>query len=352
MPTLPNMGLITPVQGADRGTWDDKINAAFVLTDAHDHTSGKGVAVPVAGLDIDDDIPMGGFALENLGEARFFPITALASGSITLFVSDADDELYWRSSAGVNVQLTDGAGLNITLVGGIAGDYASVGAEVAFDDANDRYTFKQDAATGWARLASGEVRVYETGTSESVYVGLKAPAALALSYSITLPDAVPADTAMVQMTSSGDLVTQSTKAATKILSPYDYVEVGSAHTRSASVARWSLGASTNPLHCPLDFDAGDIVNTVTLYVNKASNASNTLRILLVTYTGSTGVVVASSFTDLSTNAPGATTIVITGLTTAVEVGKTYALQILQTSGAPSGVDLIFGADVGYTKSLV
>ena len=38
MPTLPNMSLITPTLGGDTGEWDDKINAALALIDAHDHS--------------------------------------------------------------------------------------------------------------------------------------------------------------------------------------------------------------------------------------------------------------------------------------------------------------------------
>ena len=56
MPTLPNMSLITPTLGGDSGTWDDKINAALGLVDAHDHTSGKGVAIVSAALNINADV--------------------------------------------------------------------------------------------------------------------------------------------------------------------------------------------------------------------------------------------------------------------------------------------------------
>lgn len=205
MPTLPNMNLITPAQGGDRGTWDDKINACFVQIDAHNHTSGKGVRVPVAGLNIDTDINMGSKGLTSLGRAAFAEITALTTGARTLFVSSSDHELYWRTNAGTNVKLTNGASINTSLVGGIVGDYASVGAEVAFVDANKVYTFKDQSSPTkkWARLASGPVRIYEYNSTDSVYVEHAVDATLAASYTATWPAALPGSQTLVQIGASG-----------------------------------------------------------------------------------------------------------------------------------------------------
>src|SRR5687767_7384758 len=116
MPTLPNMGLITPTLGGDSGTWDDKINACLALVDEHDHTPGKGVLVPIAGIDVDDDLAMGGLSLTGVGSVDFTAIAAPSSGSKRLFVNTADNELYWRTNAGTNVKLTSGTSINTTLV--------------------------------------------------------------------------------------------------------------------------------------------------------------------------------------------------------------------------------------------
>lgn len=214
MPTLPNMALVTPVQGADRGTWDDKINAAFALVDAHDHTSGKGVAIASAALNIDGNVAWGGNAITGLGLITFTPIAPLVSGSKDLFVSSADNELYWRTNSGTNVKLTNGASINTTLVGGIVGDYASVGAELAYDDANKTYTFKDQSTPTkkWARLGSGPVRIHEFDTTESTYVEFAVDAALAASYTVTWPAALPASTVLMQIAADGTLVCSNTLA--------------------------------------------------------------------------------------------------------------------------------------------
>lgn len=207
MTTLPNMGIDLPVLGGDSGTWDDKINAGFGLIDAHDHSAGKGVTVKTAGISINADLPFGGFGATGLKLVAFNAVAALSSGSKSLFVNTADNELYWRSQAGVNVKLTLGASINTSLVGGIGGDYSSVGAVVAYDDANKRYTFKTQTGT-WARLATGPVRIYEYNTTESVYVEHAVDAALAASYTVTWPAALPAAGRIVQIDAAG-LITYS-----------------------------------------------------------------------------------------------------------------------------------------------
>lgn len=209
MTTLPQMGLVLPTRGAPgSGIWDDTVDADLALIDAHNHSTGQGTAVPTAGININADLTFSSlYAPTNLHRITFASIVALTGNNKSLFVNTADNELYWRSNAGANVKLTSGSSLNVSaFTGGIGGDYAAVGAAVAFDDAGDRYTFKQNSpGFTWARLASGDVRLFETGTTDSVFVGLAAPAALAGSYTITMPLAVPAATRPVQMSSAGVL---------------------------------------------------------------------------------------------------------------------------------------------------
>lgn len=201
---LPNTGVILPALQGDSGIWGDELNTALTLLDLCDHTPGKGVKVPTAGLNINADLTFAGFSATNVKSTDFAAVTALSTGARRLFVSASDNELYWRSNAGTNVKLTNGATINMSLVGGIVGDYAAVGAEVAFDDANDRYTFKQQGSPKvWARMASGDVRLYETGTSETVYTALKCDPALVASYDIQLPLALPASTKLLQLSAAG-----------------------------------------------------------------------------------------------------------------------------------------------------
>jgi hypothetical protein len=211
MTTLPQMGLVLPTRGAPgSGLWADAIDAMMALIDAHTHQTGSGALIRPAAIGINGDLTFAGNGATNLGKAAFTAVTALAAGSKTLFVSSSDNELYWRSNGGTNggtnVKLTSGSTLNVAgFAGGIGGDYTGVSAALNYDDANTRYTMKQGGGTTWARIASGDLRLHETGTSESFYVGIAAPAALAGAYTITLPTAAPGSTQLVQMAASGQM---------------------------------------------------------------------------------------------------------------------------------------------------
>lgn len=350
MPTLPNMSLITPTAGGDSGTWDDKINACFALLDAHDHTSGKGVQITVAGLDIDDDLPVGGNGLIGVGRVDFNQVETLGSGANVLFVDSDDGELYWRTAGGANVKLTDGASINTTLVGGIVGDYSSVGAEVSYSDADRVYTFKDEDAK-WTRVATGPVRIYENDTTESVYVELVAPAGLALSYTITLPTAAPAGPAFLQMDASGNITasnrmanemtipgTMAMQAASSLTSPHSFIGYG-----------WSLGNSNAvPILYPITLPVGSIITGFRIVGNKASNASNTLTATLAFGTSGNSDVVGFPTVTNNGNAPGAITMLSSpaGSHTVVS-GYQYWVKLIQSNATPSAADSCYMAAVFY-----
>lgn len=189
MPILPNTGVITPTPGGSNGTWDDALNTALANYDAHRHEAGNGLRIRTAGIDINADLTFGGlWAPINLHRLTFASIVALTSNNKSLFVSSADNELYWRSNAGTNVKLTLGNALNVAaFTGGFGAGYSSAGAAADYDDSTEQYTFKQAPAGTWSRGGFGGLRLYEFGTSETVRVGLLASSAMASSYDITLP---------------------------------------------------------------------------------------------------------------------------------------------------------------------
>lgn len=206
---LPNTGVQLPAAGSDPGDWDDINNAAWGNYDVHDHSPGSGVQIPTVGIDIDAILSLNGYGLEDIGTLAFDAIPALATGALTLFVNDADDELYWRTGSGVNVRLTLNGTIDASLIGGIGGDYTTVGAELAYDDSDERFTFK-DGDGNWAHLAGGDLHLYEHGTTETVRVAIKVPSALAAPYDVTLPDAVPAAVSLLRMNASGALAPSGT----------------------------------------------------------------------------------------------------------------------------------------------
>lgn len=212
--TTPNMLLVLPTDHGSAEVWDVILDTVFNTIDSHDHTPGKGALISASAVKVaaDKSWSFGGtsYAITDLKAIDFVPVasTTVTSLAGAFFVSDGTggltaNELYFRTTSGVNVKFTSGAALNVAaFTGGIGGDYSAVGAAVAYDDSLDRYTFKQQGNV-WARMASGEVRILETGSSDSVYVGHAAPAALAASYTVTWPLALPGSTQLAQVDSSG-----------------------------------------------------------------------------------------------------------------------------------------------------
>jgi hypothetical protein len=215
MPTYPQMPLIMPTVGGSSGTWASLLQAAFLALDGHRHegTGAGGAKIHPASMDIDANLSFAGWHITNLGAIQFSAVTALAAGTKCVFVNSADNELYWRTNTGTNVKITSGNGLNLVFAGGIGGDYAAVAAALNYDNGGARYTLKGAAGTNWARVAAGEVRIHEHGTSNSNFIALSVPAALAVQYTLTLPGALPGSTQLAQVSAAGVITYSNTIAS-------------------------------------------------------------------------------------------------------------------------------------------
>lgn len=113
--TTTNMSMILPDVSVTVGPdWATLVNAALVLNDAHDHSSGKGIKVTPSGLNISSDLTFAQNNATNLRTARLYN-----NSSITLGVNDKtclyslNDELYYVDGAGNDIQVTIGGAINI-----------------------------------------------------------------------------------------------------------------------------------------------------------------------------------------------------------------------------------------------
>lgn len=92
--------------------WASEINAAFEVVDAHDHSSGKGVRVKTAGLDINADLTFAGFRALELRSAQFVSQPTLLTGATnanSVYVSSGN--LYFTNGSGIAVQVTNGGSI-------------------------------------------------------------------------------------------------------------------------------------------------------------------------------------------------------------------------------------------------
>lgn len=281
------MGLIMPTEGSDAGTWGATLNDAGDRLDLHDHSSGLGVKVKTNGLDINADLTMasGGTysAITNAKGVDFQPHAASAMTAYAgcLFTNSSDsNNLYFRTQAGSNVRITNGATLDTTTSGGIGGDYASIPAEVAYVDASDTYTFRQTAAGNWARLQSGPVRISELGTTETQHIEIAAPAALASSYTITPATALPGSTQLVQVGSTGSLTYTNTVSGL-ITASAGVTAASGQHITVSGAGEYKHGSKwmhLPALGLPEDSAALDNINVNAGYVTCASSATTEWRV--------------------------------------------------------------------------
>lgn len=280
------MLLVRPTPGADDDIWDDEANTAFGLVDGHRHIVGEGRQIPSAGINIDNPLSFNNFritsvagvAMQNLG-------AALTAGANEFFVTGGN--AYFRNNAGTNVQLTSGATLNMTTVGGIAGDYTGVGAEVAFTDGTDTYTFKQQLGAGvrqYAKMQCGDIALTEykaapAGGVPANAVTFKSPAGLAGPYTLTMPAALPGVTRMLQVSAAGVITAGGNTAIDGTLSVSGLITATAGMTAAANQNVTLSGTGT--------VKHGDQIKTVNaeaMAVAIAANWTRTPGVLISTAT--------------------------------------------------------------------
>lgn len=109
-----NLNLPTPTVtiGPD---WAVQLNTALNVVDSHDHSSGKGVKVKPAGLDINASLPFNNNSALSLRSAAFQAQAATLTGvSNANSLYSVNGNLYFTNAAGTAVQLTSGASIIAT----------------------------------------------------------------------------------------------------------------------------------------------------------------------------------------------------------------------------------------------
>ena len=124
----------------------------------------------------------------------------------TIYVLNGD--LHYIDGSGNLVQVTADGAVNVSTTGGITGaGYGTGGVEVNWDSVNSRYQMRSGSGTNdFAEVALSDVLLAD---GSSNFIRLQSPA-LASDYTMTLPNAAPASTSLLQMTSAG--LVQNTRA--------------------------------------------------------------------------------------------------------------------------------------------
>lgn len=109
--TTINMLISLPTVSVTSGpTYATMLNSAFDTVDAHDHTTGKGIQVPTAGININAALEFNDYGVTELGSVAF---TAGSAPSVNKAVYvNASNDLYYKNASGTSVQLTSGGSIN------------------------------------------------------------------------------------------------------------------------------------------------------------------------------------------------------------------------------------------------
>ncbi len=203
MSTTPNMGLLLPDPTITPGpTYASEIDDAFDLIDSHDHTLGKGVPIPSNAININNDLPFNGYNLTTIRATRFNSQTAFLSTPQDinqLYVVNGN--LVYNNNLGQPVQITSGAAIDATSIGGIGGDYATSTALVFYTSADKTFTFWSNTNTP-ANIDAGNITIRNT-TLNSFGITLAPDPSIAADYQLTLPAALPNTTSALEVDPSG-----------------------------------------------------------------------------------------------------------------------------------------------------
>jgi hypothetical protein len=207
-PITPAMSIVLPVPGqtlafgeAPPGqSWMELQNTGTNTIDQHDHSTGKGLQVRPAGLNINADLPFGTNNATGLRSTRFTPISL---GSIG--VSDVDCLLF----SGVDAYIVDGSGnqIRVTSGGALAGTPGSISglvspASASYASGPKLFTF--DSGTNQVGgIACGPLVLTDSSVTTGKAATLAVPNGLASNYNLTLFSALPGSTKILTVSSAG-----------------------------------------------------------------------------------------------------------------------------------------------------
>lgn len=205
--TTANMNLIVPTVGQEPGpAWANDINGDLGILDQHDHSSGSGVPVTPAGLNINSDLTFNENNATELNTVRFHALGASLPGTSpnlgVIYV--AGNELYYNDEVGNVVPITNNGSVNAG-AGSITG-LPSGTASASYSSVAKTFVWQSSTSTP-ANMDGGSF-IFRNILANSHGVTVEAPAALGADYSLVLPT-IPGSTEVVTLDNSGNMGTQT-----------------------------------------------------------------------------------------------------------------------------------------------
>lgn len=234
----PNMNMPVPVVSEDPGPdWATNIVASLSVVDSHTHTSGQGVAITPAAININADLPLNGNNLITSRSVRFSPQSGAINGASDLgCLYENGVDLYYIDGAGNQVRITQGG--SVTGSSGTITGLPSGTASAAYSAG--AFTF-QSATNTPATMIVGPI-VTGSQTVSPKFVTVSASASQPANYNLTWPLSLPAGSAFVTCDVSGNLGTSvlATPASTA------FVTIDSSRNLSTTLVSTVTSGSYSP----------------------------------------------------------------------------------------------------------
>ena len=195
------MNLPVPVPSVDPGPdYALNLNACMDILDQHDHTNGNGQQVPVAGININANLPFNGHNAITLRSARLQSQPApLALGNDLSCVYSVLGDLYYNDADGNQIRITQ-SGAVVGSPGTISGLVSP--ASATYVSSNQTFVWQSDVDTG-ANMDLASL-ILRNMTANSFGLTLEPPNAMAADYTLTLPE-LPGVTKIMALDASGNM---------------------------------------------------------------------------------------------------------------------------------------------------
>ena len=344
MPITPNMDLILPDVSETPGPeWATELNTALTAIDSHDHTSGSGLQVPTAGININEALSMNTYDLTRIRSTRYEnQAAALGDAGDVGCIYVAGGNMFFNDSSGVQIQLTAGGALNAASIGGIGGDYSTSSASVYYQSIDETFYFTSDTNTP-ATINMGSAIIREPSVTSPNAITIKSPTSLSASYDLTLPTALPASTRVLSMSAAGAV--QPGVASAIVAADLGTSSVTTDKIAALAVTAAKIGAYVNPVRVPFTSSGTLTVPTgiTSGWLRGWGAGGGGGNSVLGTISGSGGDGAPEGYIFVSGLTPGATHAVTIGTSSAATEGSSTTVASLATfrGGGPGGSD---GAD--------
>lgn len=199
----PNMSLPIPNVGVAPGpNYAADIDNCLTIVDGHTHAFGSGTQITPNGLNINTDLSIQSNNVVSVRTVRFTPQSAVITGATPDLgcLYEVVNDLYYNDGLGNQVRITQS--------GGVAGSPGSISglvspASASYSPGTQTFTW-QSGANIPANMDMGSIIIRDI-TAGSQGITISPPAALASSYSVTLPASLPVSTSFMALDSSGNI---------------------------------------------------------------------------------------------------------------------------------------------------